>query len=409
MKNRHKPSIISHGYCSRRRFLKAGGLICIGLGVSGFNKKENRMTGSTPMFSSSREPVAVAAVPRGAGKASILTAVRQVAESVTDFSWLSRGDTVFIKVASNSANPYPATTSPLAVRGMVELLLKKGAGRVIVGDKPGVQSVYQDREGQKGASRDIFIQNGLQQAALESGAEVHYFEEAGYDAYFTQGTAHPGHWQEELLFPNILKQVDHIVLLPRVSRHVLAGVTLGLKAGVGWLRDDSRLELHRDAASFYEKTAEINDVPVLREKLRLVLSVGTRVQTTFGPDTGFAAEPEWGLIFGSESILAHDMVSLGWLLYNREYHTPSDQLIWFRDPYVTFPGMMNRIFVGTIWGLGPFFSAGTYSRVQIRSASTDPVMSRAAQIWGGFPQAEIVAVNGKFPESVTRYLGKKST
>jgi uncharacterized protein (DUF362 family) len=408
MKNHPESSLISPGYCSRRRFLKAGGLMFMGLGISGFTKKEYRSTASMPIFSGSPEPVAVTALSRGSSSESILRAVRRVAETATDFSWLSKGDTVFIKVASNSANPYPATTSPLAVRGMVQILLKKGAGRVIVGDKPGVQSVYQDKERQKGSSRDIFLQNGLQQAALESGAEVHYFEEAGYDAYFAQRTRHPGHWPGALWFPNILKQMDHIVLLPRVSRHVLAGLTLGLKAAVGWLRDDSRLELHRNAAGFYEKTAEINDVPVLSERLRLVLSVGTRVQTTFGPDTGFAAEPEWGLIFGSESILAHDMVSLGWLLYNREHHTPSDQLIWFRDPYVTFPGMMNRIFVGTIWGLGPFFSAGTYSRVEIRSPSTDPVMSRAAEMWGGFPQAQIVAANGKIPERITRYLEKKA-
>jgi len=43
-------------------------------------------------------------------------------------------------------------------------------GRVIVGDKPGVQSVYQNKEIQKGSSRDVLIRNGLQQAALESGA-----------------------------------------------------------------------------------------------------------------------------------------------------------------------------------------------------------------------------------------------
>ncbi|MDZ7696450.1 MAG: DUF362 domain-containing protein [Deltaproteobacteria bacterium] len=362
------------------------------------------MTPSNPGFSGSQEPVAVAAVPRGSSKESIISAVRQVAEKTTDFSWLSRGDMVFIKVVSNSPNPYPATTSPLAVVGMVEMLIKKGAGRVIVGDKPGVQSVYQDRDRQKGSSRDVFLRNGLQRAALESGAEVHYFEEAGFDAYFEQHTLHSGHWQGALFFPNILKQADHIVLLPRVSRHTLAGVTLGLKAAVGWLRDDSRLELHRDAAHFYEKTAEINDVPVLRDKLRLVLSVGTQVQTNFGPDAGFAAEPDPGLIFGSTSILAHDMISLRWLLYNREHHTPSSRLAWYRDPYVTLPGMMNRIFVGTIWGLGPFFQAGSYRPVSIRSVRTEPVMSRAAQLWGGFPELDIMEANGGVPETILRYM-----
>ena len=123
-----------------------------------------------------------------------------------------------------------------------------------------MQSVYQDDRRQRGSSRRFYTENGLHQAALDAGAEVHYFEEAGYQAYFGEKPEHPqNHWQGELMLPNILTQIDHVVLLPRVSRHVLAGSTLGLKAGVGWLRDDSRLELHRDVRSFVEKIVEIND------------------------------------------------------------------------------------------------------------------------------------------------------
>src|SRR2546422_10794681 len=51
-------------------------------------------------------------------------------------------------------------------------------------------------------------------------------------------------------------EADHVVYLPRVSHHTLAFATLGLKLGVGWLREDSRLELHRDADSFAEKFAQ---------------------------------------------------------------------------------------------------------------------------------------------------------
>jgi hypothetical protein len=181
-----------------------------------------------------------------------------------------------------------------------------------------------------------------------------------------------------------------------------------LKAAVGWLRDDSRLELHRDAASFFEKTAEINDAKVLRKKLRLVLSVATKVQTTFGPDQGFTAEPDPGIVFGSESLLAHDIISLGWLLWNREHNTPPAQLTWFRDPHVTYPGLMNRIFVGLIWGVGAFLSAKTYSRVPIRSVGTDPVISRAAALWGGIPRTGLVDANGTLPESIAHYLKEKA-
>ena len=364
---------------------------------------------STPYFSDASARVTVHALPRGASDDEVVAAVREVAEAATDFSWLSRGDTVFIKPASNSAKRYPATTSPLSVRAMVGLLREKGAARVIVGDKPGVEHVYQDEKGRRNSSRKIMTINGLHRAALESGAEVHYFDEAGYNAYFGDRTEHDGHWRGEMMFPNILNMVDHVVLLPRVSRHIVAGTTLGLKTAVGWLRDDSRLELHRDAKSLFEKIAEINDAKVLRQKLRLVLTAATKVQTNFGPDWGFAAEPDPGLVFGSTSLLAHDMVALGWLLWNREYATPRAQLTWYRDPYLTFPGTFNRLFVGYIWGVLQFLQSETYETVPIRSVCTDPVISRAATIWGGLPRLELEDLGEGLDENIKAYLMDKAT
>ena len=364
-----------------------------------------------PAFSRVTELVALEAVAKGAGVETVVSVVKRVAEAASDFSWLSRGDVVFIKPAGNSGNRYPATTSPLAVQAMVCLLREKGAGRVIVGDKSGVQYVYQDGQRQRGSSRQLFTKNGLHQAAIEAGAEVHYFDEAGYGAYFGDHTEHPRcHWKGELMLPEILTRVDHVVLLPRVSRHVLAGSTLGLKAAVGWLRDDSRLELHRDARSFLKKIVEINDTITLRQKLRLVLTVATKVQTTFGPDRGFAAEPDPGLVFASESLLAHDMTALGWLLWNREYETPAAQLSLVRDPYQTYPGAMNRAFVGSIWGVGELLKSETYPTMPIHSVATDPVLSWAAHLWGGVPELELDEVRRTVPPALKTYLlGKASS
>ena len=170
------------------------------------------MTG--PVISRSSEPVALAALSKGSTEEKVVLAVRRVAEAATDFSWLSQGDVVFIKVASNSPNQYPATTSPLAVQAMAGLLRDKGASQVIVGDKPGVQFVYQDKQGQRGSSRDILTRNGLHQAAQESGAEVHYFDEAGYNAYFADHPEHESNWKGPSMLPKILTEVDHVVLLP---------------------------------------------------------------------------------------------------------------------------------------------------------------------------------------------------
>jgi uncharacterized protein (DUF362 family) len=361
-----------------------------------------------PQYYDGSARVAVQAVAKGSSDEDIMAAVKKVAEASTDFSWLSHGDTVLLKPAANSPKAYPSTTSPLAVRAMTGLFKEKGAGRVVVADKPGVEWVYHTKDKEKGSSRKCLVKNGLHAAAIESGAEMHYFDEAGYDAYFGARPVGASHWKGELILPNILNQVDHVVNLPRVSRHCLAGSTLGLKSAMGWLRDDSRLEAHRDAWTFYDKIAEINDAAVLREKLKLTLTVATKVQTTFGPDWGYKTEPDPGLVFGSESLLAHDMVALGWLLWNEEKLTPVFWRCGLLDWYSSCASPVNRWLVWYIWGIREFLKSEAYSGVDVRSVRKDPVICRAAALWGGFPELELEEVGGKLPNDVRTYLMEKA-
>ena len=362
-----------------------------------------------PEYSSGPARVALQAVPKGSGDAEVMAAVKAVAEASSDFSWLSRGDTVLLKLASNSPKVYPSTTSPLAVRAIVGLLKEKGAGRVIAADKPGVEWVYHTRDREKGSSRKCLVKNGLHTAATESGADMHYFDEAGYDAYFGTRPVSANHWKGELFLPNILHQVDHIINLPRTSRHCLAGSSLGIKSAVGWLRDDSRLELHRDAWTFYDKIAEITDAATLRDKLRLTLTVATKVQTTFGPDWGYKTEPDPGLVFGSGSLLAHDMVGLGWLLWNEEKLTPPFYRHPFLDSYSCCPSAVNRWFVWHTWGISAFINSESYNRKEISSVRKDPVICRAAAIWGGFPSLELEEIGSNLPYDIRKFLMEKAS
>ena len=45
--------------------------------------------------------VSMAGVSRRANEAELITAIRQAAEAATDFSWLSRGDSILIKPVVN--------------------------------------------------------------------------------------------------------------------------------------------------------------------------------------------------------------------------------------------------------------------------------------------------------------------
>jgi len=127
----------------RREFLEMmAGAIALALNPA------SRSLGSDQAVDSARPPdpgpdteVFLAGVPRGAPDDDLKRALRETAEAADGFSWLSKGDTVFIKPALNSGNPYPATTSPIAVAAMIELLRERGAGRVLIGDMCGVQHV----------------------------------------------------------------------------------------------------------------------------------------------------------------------------------------------------------------------------------------------------------------------------
>jgi uncharacterized protein (DUF362 family) len=375
---------------------------CNGAGSKPNFTPENRL-----LSSGKPSRVILTGVTQQAGDQLIKSAVRAAAESATDFSWLSKGDAVFIKPALNSGNPYPATTSPLAVAAVIKLLKEKGAARVIVGDMAGIEHVKLSPQGLSGSTRRLMEGSGMAQAALEAGAEIHFFEESGWPAFYEEVPVAGSHWKRGLMLPNILRDVQHIVLMPRCARHVLAGSTLGLKAAVGYWRTDTRLEYHRDAATFQEKTAEGNTVDTLLKKQRLVLSAADKILTTFGPDKGQVFQPETGLIIASESVVAHDLVSLVWLLENRE-RIPAAEKDWFKDPYDSqlVVNLANHWVVSKLGGWGPVFDTEKLIRNDFNAVWDDRVLNRACRIFGGVPSVTLEAANDLVPDSLKKRLGE---
>jgi len=347
--------------------------------------------------------VAVVGVPRQAPVGALGRAIRDAAAGATDFAWLSPGDRVLLKVMCNSPNPYPATTHPVAVQVVADLLRERGAV-VYVGDQSGVQFVHHTRDTGRGSTRANFDVNGIGPAARRADATLTPFEEAGYDGYFAAEPAAGSHFRNEIFLPNVVRAVDHIVYLPRVSKHLLAGSTLGLKGAVGWLREDSRLELHRDAATFLEKCADINGCREIRERLRLVLSVGTQVQSSFGPDTGHVATPDVGLVIASENLVDHDIVSCSYLLEVSDRLTP-----WMArtfDPYPRLSSTINWVFVGYVWGADERARAQSYDAVTLASPWSCRVLTRGCEIFGAPPTLNVAnledSVPAEFLDAVTR-------
>lgn len=286
------------------------------------------------------EPLVIHGVARDSSAERTLQSVRRVFERATnDCSWLHPNDTVLLKVALNSADPYPATTAPLAVQAVAEALQARGA-RVLVGDMPGIEYVLLTPGGStKRSSRSCYEES---QMGANTKAPFIGFEERGWDDgffHFREPAARS--WPDGFHLTRLVREVDHIIALPRLSTHTQGGTTLGFKLAVGYLRADSRMAFHRDGPffssmktfvrgtelasnlvnhqRFFEKITEIN--LAVAERQRLTLCFGTEAQVTFGPDRkvpllGFRAchvVPETGLVFASANPIAVEVLGLAYL------------------------------------------------------------------------------------------------
>ncbi len=335
---------------------------------------------------------------------------KKTVEASTDFSWLSKGDCVLVKLALNSGNPFPATSDPWALAFLIALLREKGAGRIMVGDSSGVETVHWTRETQKGSSRDCCKKSGLLGVILDNDAEPVFFEEAGYDAFMPLYPDGSHHWTEPAWITTAVDEADHIIYLARVSSHVLGDITSGMKTSVGFLREDSRKVFHRGGESFYAMYEEINHIPAISSKLRLVLSSGRKVLSTFGPDNGHVSTPEHGLLISSEDLFAHEVLAYAWLLYNRAFETG------FFDVGVTgrltrMRSAINRGFVWYIWRDGGLLKTPGMPLFIPGSLYAHPSIMNAMKRRGGRPvKIDWEQVNApEGTENMAKYISDKIT
>ncbi len=390
---------------NRREFLRgAAGLCCLPLLSSCGQSDGNKViTPSLQVTAPFQPKVTGAWLPRGDESNFYDIFVRMI-EATTDFSWLSRGDRVLLKIAINSGNPYPATTDPLLLDSAIKLLQNKGAGEIIVGDQGGTESVHWTPTRQRGSSHSLCESAGLLKVINENNATACFFEERGYDAYIATTPGGPHHWQEPVQVTSLVNEVDHIIYLARTASHLMGDMTSGMKIGVGFLREDSRLAFHRGGTDFYTMYEEINQVPEIASRLRLCLSSGRSVLSILGPDMGHISTPDYGLLFASENILAHELLSYAWLQWNREFETPA-AVHWTMGRLTEARALINSMVVWRFWGQGGDNAAPDIPFFQPGDIYDHPAIVNFASRQGGFPKMIIWdQVNNGPNDSVIDYL-----
>jgi uncharacterized protein (DUF362 family) len=268
------------GTFKRREFLKLLGcapLLCA-LPLNGGCKPRPGTTSSVSLVKNADEAFAIARAVELAG----------------GFGFLSQGESVLIKVALNSPNPFPATTSPFMVSRIVSLLKEHGAGEVFVGDQ---SPSWQD-------TRQCLEQTGIYQAVLEAGAVPVIFQDGELMHVQPPGAAH---WPRGFSVPALFDQVDHIIVLPTLRTHSMAGFTMGMKIFVGALPQDDRSVMH-SSVNFHKAIAEI---ALCTEKIRLSVLDARQGFNTGGPDSGNLIAP--GIVLASTDLAAADTVGLALL------------------------------------------------------------------------------------------------
>lgn len=292
-------------------------------------------------------------------------------KSTENLSWLKKGDKVLLKPALNSPDPYPATTSPDSIKVIHDILVERGA-EVIIADQSGIEHVQHSPDKVIGSSKNNFIKSGM---GKELEGKFTGIETLGWDkGFYKFKNEKTTSWKDGYYVSKLIKDVDHIINLPRISTHAQAGVTLGFKNFVGVLRQDSRMEFHADGPffqafkmytkktsdasgikkcdTFFQKIVEISES--VRDKLRLTLFVGTKAQVTFGPDrkvmkgfTSKVVEPDKGLIFASVNQISAEVFAISYIKYLYEKYAGSSKLM--QKILVCMNGQIKELGKESVW------------------------------------------------------------
>lgn len=181
--------------------------------------------------------------------------------------FVSRGDVVWVKpnIGWNRRPEQAATTNPDVVATVVSMCREAGAKRVIVSDNS------------CNAAPASFARSGIQQAALNAGAECFVLDEGRFRKTALNGKALAS-WE---VYGDVLG-VNKLINVPIVKHHGLCKATLGMKnlmGVVGGERNRFHQDLNNtlvDLASFIRPT--------------LVVMDAVRVLTANGPIGGNLAD-----------------------------------------------------------------------------------------------------------------------
>jgi uncharacterized protein (DUF362 family) len=233
------------------------------------------------------------AMVRSADFDSLREATRHAIALAGGLGFIRPGQTVLLKPAVNSGEPYPATTDPETVWTLAELV-KEAGGEPFVADRTMFLK----------STEQVFRETAIRDAAEEAGIPCRYLED--HPAVAIRHPLAQHWWGEEIRIYTPVAEADHIINLCTPRTHGLGDFTMSIKNNVGIVNGPSRLHMHVPWG-FKQRVAEIG--LVLRPSL--IVMDGREGFGDGGPDSGDRVRP--GFIAAGSDPVAIDAVGLAQL------------------------------------------------------------------------------------------------
>lgn len=159
------------------------------------------------------------------------TAIKTAVDLIGGFDKvITQDDLVTIKPNLNTADPYPASSDPMFIKALGELLLDAGAGNLRIIESSTMRL----------SAREVSEAVGLTAVADELDAEIIFLEEHDW----VKVDIPQGKYLKKVSIGKSLLNLGKLVIAPNLKTHFLARYTGSMKIFVGWMKHRERIRLH---------------------------------------------------------------------------------------------------------------------------------------------------------------------
>jgi uncharacterized protein (DUF362 family) len=235
-----------------------------------------------------------------------ITALNNALEQTIGLDHIQRGDSVYLRVNSNSGDFYPYSTSPLTLAAIGGMLHDVGVTDIRIGDR----SFWGDPD-----TAGNLRKNGIADAAQRLGTTALVFDDAV--EWITLPPQTLPSWKGTVRIPKLVASATHYINLACVKTHFIAHITMCLKISLGIINAHDRqrvgnLDTHVQAR-LWNQIAETNKniTPSLNilDGYQAVITGGPTIhdRPPFAPNDWHAATAESKVFVVSTDRIAADV------------------------------------------------------------------------------------------------------